>query len=469
MRRGFPLCATVVAALAALALPGAAAAQHEMPPPGPGFLEGPGEWGKIEFVSKAVVTDTEDLVADVGLDPSLDYAYLANWGEPDCAANAETGGINSPDAGIWVIDISDIENPEEVGFIPSSQDSRPGEGVHAVEISTKFFTGTSSRSTTSVRQELQGRLLAVGRHQPAQAEEAVRALRRPTSRREGHAAGREQIHSVFIWTRATERSSCDGQIEKTDVDIFEITNPKRPRLIEELDLNDFGVDPARARTDRFVPARHGRQEHRRRLDHAAVVLGRRLGELNVTTRRSRSSSPTATTRRSILSSSSRPGSRSRRRATAIRREFTIDNEFIIGTDEDFDPFRLAVTDAGRRHSAGAGVRRRRRRRRRRSPAPRCSSARRARATRSRARRPPTARSRSSSAAVLLRGEDPDGPRRGRLRRDIIMNREGADAVQRGTLDAVVHDGHDPGRVHRARVGLRPVRPARLRHRRLPRG
>ena len=87
MKRGLvPRALVALAAVAALALPATAGAQgHEMPPPGPGFLEGPGEWGKIELVSKAIVTDQDDLVADVAVDPSLDYAYLANWSDATCA------------------------------------------------------------------------------------------------------------------------------------------------------------------------------------------------------------------------------------------------------------------------------------------------------------------------------------------------------------------------------------------------
>ena len=55
-------------------------------------LLGPGEWGKIELVGVADVTDTPDLVADVAVSPDNQYAFLANWGEPDCAANSEAGG-----------------------------------------------------------------------------------------------------------------------------------------------------------------------------------------------------------------------------------------------------------------------------------------------------------------------------------------------------------------------------------------
>jgi hypothetical protein len=105
-----------------------------------GHLLGEGEWGKIEFVSKLELTGTEDLIADVAVDPSGNYAYLANWGEPDCAG-PETGGQNTPDAGAYVVDISDPSNPEQVGFIAMPQDTRPGEGVQVTEITTSKFSG----------------------------------------------------------------------------------------------------------------------------------------------------------------------------------------------------------------------------------------------------------------------------------------------------------------------------------------
>src|SRR5215207_9267144 len=108
---------TAAAAVVAFAVPATAGAQgHEMPPPGPGFLEGPGAWGKIELVSTAIVTEQDDLVADVAVDPSHDYSYLANWSDATCAEPSEKGGQNDPDAGVWIIDISDLENPVEVGF-----------------------------------------------------------------------------------------------------------------------------------------------------------------------------------------------------------------------------------------------------------------------------------------------------------------------------------------------------------------
>jgi len=137
VRRRFAVLLALVGALAATLFVAAGAGAH----PGQhgtdeGHLLGAGAWGKLEFVSKLDVTDTEDLIADVAVDPDKDYAYLANWGEPDCEG-PETGGQTSPDAGAWVIDISDPANPVEVGFIPSHQDTRPGEGMQVIELDTK--------------------------------------------------------------------------------------------------------------------------------------------------------------------------------------------------------------------------------------------------------------------------------------------------------------------------------------------
>ena len=78
--------------------------------------------------------------ARIAVNPAGTYAFLANWGEPDCAG-PESGGRTSPDAGAWVVDISDLTDPKTVGFIASSQDTRPGEGMQVVSITTKFFNG----------------------------------------------------------------------------------------------------------------------------------------------------------------------------------------------------------------------------------------------------------------------------------------------------------------------------------------
>ncbi len=152
-----------------------------------GHLAGSGAWGELELVSKLRLTDEPEQVADVAVDPQGEYAYLAHWGEEDCAARGDRR-VNNPDAGAWVVDIRNPAQPKKVTFIPHSQDSRPGEGMHVLRVSTNFFNGNMlAMNNEQCGKKRQGRHLALRRQEPRQADEAVRALRRPRpSRHERH-------------------------------------------------------------------------------------------------------------------------------------------------------------------------------------------------------------------------------------------------------------------------------------------
>ena len=101
-----------------------------------GHLIGTGEWGKIDLLGQVRVADAEEgLIADVAVDPDGDYAYLARWGGAECAG-PEGNGV---DGGVYIIDISDLENPEEVGFIRAHQDTLIGEGMQVVHVETAKF------------------------------------------------------------------------------------------------------------------------------------------------------------------------------------------------------------------------------------------------------------------------------------------------------------------------------------------
>jgi hypothetical protein len=138
-RRIGVLCALGIAAV--LAVPGAAWSHPQQHGADTGHLLGSGAFGVIEHLKTVRLTSTDDLIADVAVDPAGEYAYLANWGEVDCAANSESGGQNSPDAGAYVVDINPIADARQVGFIPHSQDSRPGEGMQVLDVTTKAFNG----------------------------------------------------------------------------------------------------------------------------------------------------------------------------------------------------------------------------------------------------------------------------------------------------------------------------------------
>ena len=222
-------------ALAALMLSpvGGATAQHG----GTDHLFGDGDFGNIELVSKEIVTSTPDLVADLAVNPAGTYAFLANWGEPDCAG-PETGGQNTPDAGAWVIDISDLSDPKTVGFIPAHQDSAPGEGMQVVNITTKHFNGD---------------VLVMNNEQCGPQGKGGVSLWDVTNplkpfKLSEHFGDRGQIslgdandiHSAFAWdagAKAYVVMTDNFESSATDVDILDITNPSRPRLIREINLD----------------------------------------------------------------------------------------------------------------------------------------------------------------------------------------------------------------------------------------
>ncbi|MBA2769826.1 MAG: hypothetical protein H0U35_12010 [Sporichthyaceae bacterium] len=212
-------------------------AQHG---PSDGHLIGSGAWGGVELVSKEEVTQTEGLVADVAVSPDGMWAYLANWGEPDCAG-PETGGQTSPDAGAWVISLEDLSNPETVGFIPSHQDTRPGEGMQVVNITTKQFSGdVLVMNNEPCGKNGKGGISMWDVTDPLKPKRIAENFGDT-----GSIPGVNQTHSAFAWDagdRAYLVAQDSNESAETDLDIFDITNPKRPRLIAEVALNDFDVD-----------------------------------------------------------------------------------------------------------------------------------------------------------------------------------------------------------------------------------
>ena len=220
-----------------LLLPAAAAAHTGQHGSNDGHLLGPGAWGNIELVGKLGVSGAEDdLIADVAAFGN--YAYLANWGEADCAG-PEVGGQSTPDSGAWVVDISNPAAPVEKAFIAMPQDTRPGEGMQVVPISTSKFTGDLLvMNAEACGKNYKGGFMLYDVSTPL---EPVK-LKEGFGERTGSDA--HQTHSAFAWQAPGSRSaylvSQDSE-DLSDVDIYDITNPRRPRMVSELDLNTFDV------------------------------------------------------------------------------------------------------------------------------------------------------------------------------------------------------------------------------------
>lgn len=360
MERRTTCVLVAVAAAAALALPAVTAAHPLQHGADTGHLTGPGAFGDFELVGRADLTNADDIVADVGVDPSGETAYLAHWGTPACAANRENG---DPDAGVFVVDIRDLANPQQIGFIPHSQDSRPGEGVQALTVSTRSFNGTML--VTNNEQCGKNGKGGVSLYDVSNPRSPVKL-----SEHFGDSGFRDknEIHSAFAWD-AGERAYVvvTDNLETADVDILDITNPKRPRLIAELDLNAF----SRALGNPIWQPELG-------LDDSSLhdMVVKKIGndwvmllsywdggyvQLNVNDP-ARPTFISDTDYEAVDPELADPantqvpaGSRDiAPEGNGHQAEFTSDDRFMIGTDEDFSPFRPVFSITSSRLGNNAG-------------------------------------------------------------------------------------------------------------------
>ena len=309
-----------------------------------GHLAGSGAFGKINLVDVVHLTDTPDLIADVSVSPDGNTAFLANWGEPDCAG-PETGGQNSPDAGVYIVDITSVDQaepaagtePEQVGFIPSHQDTRPGEGLQVVAVSTANFTGdVLVVNNEACGKNAKGGVSLYDVSDPLN----PKKLSENFGDREPGSPDANEIHSVFAWDAGDSAYVVVTDNEETaDVDIFDITNPHRPRLVAEYDLNDFDVDqPDLGLTESFLHDMVVKEidgEFIMLLSYwdGGYVLLNVDDPANAVFLGDSEFAPVDPELLESLGVSLTP------EGNAHQAEFTADNRFIITTDEDFAPYR----------------------------------------------------------------------------------------------------------------------------------
>ena len=301
-----------------------------------GHLEGAGADGILVLRSIERVTSNPELIADLAVSPDGNWVFLSNWGEPDCAG-PETGGQNTPDAGAWVIDISNISDPRTVGFIPSHQDSRPGEGMQVARITTPDFSGD---------------MLVMNNEQCGKNGKGGVSLfdvtdpRNPKKLSE-HFGDRGQrdtheIHSAFAWDAGDSAYVVmTDNDEFPDLDILDITKPNRPRLIAEYNLNsppfNAGNQSGLGLTQSFLHDMVVKNIGGRFIMLVSYWDGGYV-QLDVTD----PTNATLVTQTDfnfpdpeLLESA---GVALPAEGNGHQAEYTADNEFYIGTDEDFAPY-----------------------------------------------------------------------------------------------------------------------------------
>lgn len=275
-----------------------------------------------------------------------DYAYLTAFREPTCEQ-----------AGVHVMDISDLADPVEVtgAFIPTSEGSYAGEGVQVIRINNGRFTGDvliHQNETCPGATPPAGSVGGINLWDVSDPTDP-----QPLAMHAGDYDGGDSAnttHSMYAWFNAFDKRTyvalADNE-ELTDVDIMDITDPRNPVMVNDtLDLVElFGVDqdsPANL-TSIFI---HDMTVYRlgARYVMAASYWDGGYVLLDVTDPRPGKVTLVADHDFAELDEQRLArGQEISPEGNAHQSELSPDRRFLIGTDEDFNPYRVVATiDSG---------------------------------------------------------------------------------------------------------------------------
>ena len=181
----------------------------------------------------------EGQIADVGIFKNA--AYLQSWSEATC----KRGGFFS-------VDISDPANPKQLAFVPALADTYHGEGAQARTINTTFFSGdmlavnnepcgtngVGGFDLYDVSDPANPKILVQGAgdqspDEPPAGEDEVGFA----DTTQDPAEVPNSAHSIFIWQAGGNAYAVIvDNTELHDIDIFDITNPRAPKFIADVDL-----------------------------------------------------------------------------------------------------------------------------------------------------------------------------------------------------------------------------------------
>ena len=297
-----------------------------------GHLHPEGSSSNVDLVSKLKLKNVvPEKVADVGVFKG--YAYLAAWGVVTCKYN-----------GVHVVDIKDPAKPKEVAFIASKEGSYPGEGVQALHIDTPAFNGDILVTNNEKCKDKVGfgGMNIYDISNAAHPTPLVEGIGDSTVNGQGKKNANE-IHSVFAWDAGDKAYAVivDNE-EGMDVDILDITNPKKASLIAEYDLDQTFPQILQASPsnlvevflhDMVVKEIGGKQVMLLsywdagyvKIDVTDPLDIKYLGDTDFT-----DPDPEAAESGFIVAPE----------GNGHEAEFTSDNAYVIGADEDFGPFVL---------------------------------------------------------------------------------------------------------------------------------
>ena len=320
---------------------------HEHPEhEGDGHL--PGSVENVELIGQANIRGgAEGRVADVAA--FGDYAYLTVRDPVNCTGEEA--------AGVAVFDISDPRSPTQVGFIVATAGSQPGEGADVLNMDTDAFTGqvlvfNNELCDEEAAQEAggSGGVTLVDVTDPLNPDYLVTNFGDPDvlAEEEGFGPGFfNDIHSAFAWQdgqRAFTVLVDNFESGGTDVDIADITDPRNPTIVSEFSLNpgegglteegvlqqDEGTPLGEASFIHDVTVKEVDGQHLMLISYwdggwVQVNVDDPANPLYV----SDFDYPVVDAETGLTPSE----------GNAHQAEYSFDNEFIVGTDEDFAPYR----------------------------------------------------------------------------------------------------------------------------------
>ena len=167
------------------------------------------------------------------------YAYLTMFYEPTCGRG-----------GVQIVDIADPAKPAMKGYIPSHTDTFSGEGSQVISMNTPSFKGDllvyqnewCPGTTNGV-----GGISLVDVRNPSSPKKLVEGAGDFTKKDGTQSKGvpqtrANQTHSAFAWTNKETGKVyvvLVDDMEELDVDILDITNPSKPKLVSETNLDQF--------------------------------------------------------------------------------------------------------------------------------------------------------------------------------------------------------------------------------------
>ncbi len=202
----------------------------------------PASSANVELVGKVRLTNVPGGISDVGAFGN--YAYLGAF-NPECAGRPGAQGT-----GVHVVDISNPADPVKVGFIPAHANSYVGEGVHVIHMSTPFFTGDLLVHNNEICDSSlpgEGGVSLWNVTNPRAPAKFAGGVGDSTPAISPNIGGVHTVHSAFAWyvpganpptTGKAYVMMADNQ-EVDDVDILDVTNPAAPVMASETGFNNW--------------------------------------------------------------------------------------------------------------------------------------------------------------------------------------------------------------------------------------